>query len=53
MAHNCTKCGQPIVLVPSALERSKKYGETPQHYINLFRTCTACIMQDRHTIPSK
>ena len=39
---NCTVCNKPIVLVPSAAERAKKYGQTPAYYLNLFTTHSEC-----------
>jgi hypothetical protein len=46
--HNlCTLCGKPIVLVPSALERARKYGGTPAHYRDLFKEHVACTLAKR------
>ena len=39
---NCSICSKPIVLVPSATERAKKYGGKPSDYIRLFTTHTEC-----------
>lgn len=48
MAHrNCNICNTPIVLVPSAEERARKYGGTPQHYINQFTAHADCIIKKR------
>lgn len=44
---NCTICSKPIVLVPSATERAKKYGETPNHYTTLFTAHTKCTLAKR------
>lgn len=38
----CNLCNKEIVLFPSALERSKKYGESPSYYTNLFKTHADC-----------
>lgn len=34
---NCTICGKPVVLVPSAAERAKKYGDHPASYYTALR----------------
>lgn len=50
MAHrNCNICNTPIVLVPSAEERARKYGGTPQHYINQFTAHADCIIKKRES----
>ena len=38
----CTICNKPIVLVPSAAERSAKYGQPASFYTSLFRQHTEC-----------
>ena len=38
----CNICNKEIVLIPSAIERSKKYGETPSFYTSLFKTHSDC-----------
>lgn len=50
---NCTICGKKIVLVPSAQERSKKYGMPPSHYTNLFTTHSDCLVQKRNQEATK
>jgi len=40
----CTICGKPIILVPSAIERARKFGGTPQYYTNLFITHPECFI---------
>lgn len=45
---NCTICGKPITLVPSAQERAKKYGETPSYYIQLFTEHSNCTINKRN-----
>jgi hypothetical protein len=44
---NCTICGKPIELVPSAAERARKYGGTPADYTKLFTTHNACAIEKR------
>lgn len=38
----CPHCNEPIVLVPSAAARAKKFGETAEYYRNLFTVCSDC-----------
>lgn len=47
MPHLCNHCKKPIQLVPSAEERSKKYGGTPDFYKRLFTMHNKCIMELR------
>lgn len=47
MTNLCTLCGKPIVLVPSATERAKKYGGKPADYAALFTTHAACLVAKR------
>lgn len=44
---NCTICGKPVVLVPSAQERSKRdvCGNTAAYYTALFPTHAACVLE--------
>ena len=44
---NCTICKKPIVLVPSATERAKRYGGKPADYAALFQQHAACIVAKR------
>lgn len=44
---NCTICNLPIVLVPSAAERAKRYGGEPSDYTNLFTTHAKCAVDKR------
>ena len=44
---NCTICGKPIVLVPSAVERAKEFGGKPSDYTNAFTTHAKCSVQQR------
>jgi hypothetical protein len=43
----CTICGKPIVLVPSAAERARKFGGKPSDYTNLFTTHSQCALRQR------
>lgn len=45
---NCTICGRPVVLNPSAQERAEKYGGTAQDYIKLFPQHAQCILNKRN-----
>ena len=43
MKHNkCKLCGEPIILIPSAEERAKKYGKTAKYYRDIFTVHTKC-----------
>jgi hypothetical protein len=44
---NCTVCNKPIVLVPSAEERARKYGNSASYYSNLFTTHADCALAKR------
>lgn len=44
---NCTICGKPIVLVPSATERARKSGGKPSDYTKLFTTHSSCAVEKR------
>lgn len=45
---DCAICHQPVVLVPSAMERSKRYGDhPPSYYTNLFTVHNACALRKR------
>ena len=43
----CTICGTPIVLVPGAEKRAKKYGGTAQYYRSLFISHSDCFLAKR------
>lgn len=48
MAHyKCSICKQDIVLVPSAEQRAKKYGETAEYYRSLFVSHVSCQLDHR------
>jgi len=46
---NCTLCGRPIVLVPSAAERAAKdvTGKSAAYYTSLFRQHSGCLLAKR------
>jgi hypothetical protein len=44
---DCTICKRPIVLVPSAVERAKKYGGKPSDYTRAFTTHPHCSIEQR------
>jgi hypothetical protein len=44
---NCTYCGKPVTLVPSAAERAQKYGGKPSDYTRLFPNHSACSVAAR------
>lgn len=44
---NCLHCHRPVVLVPSATERARKFGGEPKDYTNLFQYHTACTLELR------
>jgi hypothetical protein len=43
----CSICNKEVVLVPSAAERARKYGESPAFYTRLFPTHSACALAKR------
>jgi len=46
---NCTICGKPVTLCPSAAERAAKdvTGKSAAYYTNLFRTHSECELKKR------
>lgn len=44
---NCSICGKPVVLIPSAAERAKKNGGKPEDYIKLFPHHAECYVKQR------
>lgn len=44
----CTICGKPVLLVPSAKERAKKYGGKPGDYTRLFPEHSTCVINKRN-----
>lgn len=44
---NCTACGKPIVLSPSAKQRAEKFGGTAASYSALFTIHTSCALDQR------
>lgn len=47
---DCTICGKPIELVPSAAERAEKGGGKPRDYTILFREHAACTIKQRQWV---
>lgn len=45
---NCTICGKPIVLTPTAQERANRYGGTPARYEALFDMHSECLIAKRN-----
>jgi hypothetical protein len=45
---NCTICKQLIVLVPSAAERARKFGETAAYYTSLLTAHSHCTVAKRN-----
>lgn len=46
---NCTICGKPILLVPSAKERADKFGGSPSDYTNRFTEHAQCSLDKRES----
>jgi len=46
-AKNCTICGKPVELSPSAVERAKRHGGNPSDYTNIFDTHSDCALEKR------
>lgn len=44
---NCTICGKPIVLMPSAAERARRHGGKPSDYTAMFTTHSHCAIAKR------
>lgn len=44
---NCTICGKPIKLVPSAKERSEKTGYPASYFTSLFTEHASCALAKR------
>jgi len=44
---NCTICNKPIILVPSAEERAKRFGGKPSDHTNLFTEHSECVITKR------
>jgi hypothetical protein len=44
---NCTICGKPITLMPSAAERARKFGGKPSDYTKLFTEHASCTVEKR------
>ena len=46
---NCSICNKPIILIPSATERARKYGGTASDYTRLLTTHTDCQLAKNKT----
>lgn len=44
---NCVLCGKPVVLVPSAQERARRFGGKPSDYAALFDRHAGCEIDRR------
>lgn len=44
---DCTICGRPVTLAPSASERARKFGGKPSNYAALFTAHASCIVEKR------
>jgi hypothetical protein len=48
---NCSICNKPIVLIPSAAERARKFGGKASDYTRRFTTHTDCfLIQNKATL---
>lgn len=47
MSRNCTICGEPIHLKPTAQERARRYGGKPSDYESLFTVHSHCQIEKR------
>jgi hypothetical protein len=47
MNHICKYCDKPVILVPSAYARAKKFGKTAQYYKDLFPNHSDCVVTNR------
>lgn len=45
---NCSICHKPVVLRPSAAERTALYGESPAHYAAIFTSHAECQLAQRY-----
>jgi hypothetical protein len=50
---NCSFCGKPVVLVPSAAERAKHLGKSASYYTALFPNHTDCLIRHRNKLFSE
>ena len=44
---NCTICGKPITLYPSAFERARKFGGNPSDYTAICTEHASCVIAKR------
>jgi hypothetical protein len=49
----CSICGKPVILIPSAEERAKKYGGKPSDYTKLFTAHSECQIAKRNAETSE
>ena len=49
----CSHCNTEVVLVPSASERARKYGETAAFYTKLFPIHSQCQLDIRAEVTRK
>lgn len=47
MSATCKYCNKPVVLMPSAAERARRYGGVPADYTALFPNHSACEVAAR------
>lgn len=47
---NCTICGEPIELSPSARTRAERYGGSPSDYTRLFQQHSECTLKRRREV---
>jgi len=45
---NCTICGKPVTLIPSASERAAKYGGKASDYTAIFTAHAQCTIDKRN-----
>jgi len=46
----CSYCKKPVILIPSASERARKFGGVAEDYIRLFPNHTSCVLEARRKI---
>lgn len=44
---NCSICKKPVVLIPTAAERARKFGGKPSDYTRLFTYHADCYLEKR------
>lgn len=43
----CSVCGKPVILSPTAAERSQRFGQPPSYFTNIFTTHSTCMLMQR------